>query len=182
MRFPLQHKLDLPCVFEQIVAGRLHADGRRYLPLIVLRPTGDGAPEALRLGVVDRHHRVREQDLGYAGSARLVWALSALRLQTAPRRKGLDAEPTLRAGEPSTAPRAYAEVLEVAAWEVAREELPYERLYAELLLDIGFGVVGLRTSLTAPDLVAAVGAARVGPGDFVELTRSRIDILGFEAE
>jgi len=181
MRFPLQHKLDLPCVFERIVAGRLHDDGRRYLPLIVLRPTGDGAPEALRLGVVDRHHRVSEHDLGRAGSARLVWALSTLRLQTATRRKGLEPEPTLRPGEPITAPRAYAEVLEVAAWEVAREELPYERLYAELLLDVGFGVVGLRTSLTAPDLAAAVGAARVGPGDFVELTRSRIDILGFEA-
>lgn len=178
MRFPLQDKLDLPCVFERLVPGRLHPDGRRYLPLLLLRPTAAGAPPDLLLGVVDRHHRVREEDVGRAGSARLVCSLSALRLQ-AGRRRALEPEPGLARGAASTAPAVYGEVLAVPAWERGGGELPYETLYTELLLDVGLGSVGLRTSLTAGDMAAAVGKAVLAPGDFVELTRSRIDILGF---
>jgi hypothetical protein len=178
MRFPLSDRLDLPCVFEQYLPGRLHPDGRRYLPLIVLRPTAGEGP---LLGVVDRHHRVREADAGRRGSARLVFALSQLRLQRGTTRRGLEAEAGVRPGQPSLAPQLFGAVLEVAAWEPGGAELPYESLYTELLLDIGLGSVGLRTSLTAADMAAAVGTARLEPGDFVELNRSRVDILGFEA-
>jgi hypothetical protein len=179
MRFPLHQKLHFPCVFERMVPGRLHPDGRRYLPLILLRPTAPAAPEGLLLGVVDRHHRVREADLGQAGSAALVWSLSTLRSQEGEQRRELKPEPGWRSGQPSLAPIARGAVLEVAAWEVAREELPFERLYAELLLDIGLGVVGLRTGLTAPSLAHDIGVESVQPGDYLELSRSRIDVLGF---
>jgi hypothetical protein len=37
MRFPSSEQLNLPCTFAQLVPGRQHPDGRRYLPLIVLR-------------------------------------------------------------------------------------------------------------------------------------------------
>jgi hypothetical protein len=181
MRFPLQDKLDLPCVFEQLIPGRMHPDGRRYLPVIVLRPSGAGAPEDLLLGVVDRHHRVREQDLGRAGRARLVCALSTVRLQDGPLRQGLEPEPGLPPGSRSLAPTMYASVLEVATWEIRSGELPFESLYAELLLDLGYGRIGLRTSLAADDLGEKLGKARIEPGDYVELGRSRIDILSFEA-
>lgn len=181
MRFPLQDKLDLPCVFERFVPGQLHPDGRRYLPLLLFRPTAAETPEGLLLGVVDRHHRVHEGDVGRAGRAGLVCALSALRLQGAERRRGLEPEAGLRPGMASTAPIIFGEVLEVAAWEPGGGELPYETLYTELLLDVGLGTVGLRTSLTATDMSAAIGKARLEPGDFVELARSRIDVLAFEA-
>lgn len=179
MRFPLQDKLDLPCVFERFVPGKLHPDGRRYLPLLLLRPTAAGAPAGLLLGVVDRHHRVREDDVGRAGRARLVCSLSRVRLQGGSRR-GLEPEPELAPGAATTAPLVYGRVLDVPAWERGGGELPYETLYTELLLDVGLGVVGLRTSLTADDMAAAIGKAELAPGDFVELTRSRIDILAFE--
>lgn len=178
MRFPLIDKLDLPCALERLVPGQLHPDGRRYLPLVILRPTL--APGPL-LGVVDRHHRVREADEGRLGRARLVCSLSALRLQGGVGRRGLEPEAGLRPGAASTAPLVYGEVLEVAAWERGGVELPYETLYAELLLDVGLGVVGLRTSLTAADMAVAIGKPELAPGDFVELRRSRIDILAFEA-
>jgi hypothetical protein len=178
MRFPLQDKLALPCVFERLIPGRPHPDGRRYLPLIVLRPSA--APEGLLLGVVDRHHRVREEHVGLAGNARLVCALSALRLQAGSPRLGLEPEPGRQPGAPSLAPLVYGRVLEVAAWEAGAGALPYESLYTELLLDVGSGRIGLRTSLTADSLAAELGKAQLAAGDFVELTRSRIDILAFE--
>lgn len=182
MRFPLQDKLALPCVFERLVPGRLHPDGRRYLPLIVLRPTAAGARTDLLLGVVDRHHRVLEEHVGRAGSARLVCALSALRLQTGPPQLGLEPEPGRQPGAPSLAPLIYGRVLEVAAWEAGAGALPYESLYTELLLDIGLGRIGVRTSLTAASLAAELGKPQLEPGDLIELTRSRIDILAFEPE
>lgn len=180
MRFPLFDRLDLPCVFEGLVPGQPHPDGRRYLPTILLRPTGraEAMPAGLVLGVVDRHHRVAEGEAGRAGSARLVCALSDLRLQAGPPRRGLLPEPGWRGGV-STRPVVLGRVVDVAAWETARGELPYETLYTELSLDVGLGVVGLRTSLTAQDLAAALGKPRLEPGDHVELARSRIDILGF---
>lgn len=180
MRFPLLDQLDLPCVFAGLVPGQPHPDGRRYLPTVVLRPTGraDALPDGLLLGVVDRHHRVAEGEVGRAGSARLVCALSGLRLQAGPPRRGLVPEASWRGGV-STRPIVLGRVMAVAAWEAERGNLPYEALYAELSLDIGLGVVGLRTSLTAADLATTLGKPRVEPGDYVELTRSRIDILGF---
>lgn len=180
MRFPLLERLALPCVFERLVPGRQHPDGRRYLPLIVLRPTAPGAPAGLLLGVVDRHHRVGEELVGVTGSARLVCALSALRLQAGPPRRGLQAEQGRQEGAPSLAPVVYGRVVEVAAWEPGAGALPYESVYAELLLDVGIGLVGVRTSLAAGSLAAELGKARLEPGDHVELTRSRIDILAFE--
>ncbi|NTU77818.1 MAG: hypothetical protein HGA45_00200 [Chloroflexales bacterium] len=181
MRFPLLDKLDLPCVFEQLVPGEPHLDGRRYLPLLLLRPTRPAGilPPGMLLAVVDRHHRVDEGDVGRSGVARLVFALSALRVQSAPLRQGLAPEPGWRGGA-SANPVVLGQVVEVGAWEVTRGQLPYEALYAELSLDIGLGIVGTRTSLTASDLEAELGKARVEPGDYIELTRSRIDILGFE--
>jgi hypothetical protein len=177
--------LSLPCVFERLVPGQLHPDGRRYLPLIVLRPTappGPGAitPAGLLLGVVDRHHRVDESAVGRAGVARLVFALSALRLQPPPQRAGLIPEDSWRPGHASTAPTLLGQVVQVAAWEQGGAQLPYQSLYTELVIDAGLGVVGLRTSLTAEDMAAAIGAAQIVPGDWVELRRSRIDILAFE--
>lgn len=181
MRFPLLEQLDLPCVFEGIVPGQLHPDGRRYLPLIVLRPTGraDLLPAGLLLGVVDRHHRVAEEAVGRTGRARLVCALSDLRLQAPPPRTGLRPEAHWPGGV-STRPVLLGRVVAVAAWEASSGHLPYEALYTELSLDIGVGIVGLRTSVTADNMAAAIGKARVEPGDYIELTRSRIDILGFE--
>lgn len=186
MRFPLLDQLDLPCLLEALVPGRPHPDGRRYLPTALLRPTAGAGP---LLGVVDRHHRVRAADVGRRGRARIVFALSQLRLQRGGQRRGLEPEAGLRAGQPSLAPLLFGEVLEVAAWEPGSGELPFESLYTELLLDIGLGRVGLRTNLAAADLAAAIapragpkanGTAQLARGDFVALTRSRIDILGFD--
>jgi hypothetical protein len=187
VRFPLIDTIAIPCVFERLVPGALHPDGRRYLPLIVLRPTSAPAPGAitpagLRLGVVDRHHVVAEGDVGRAGVARLVFALSALRLQPPPYRVGLEPEAGWRPGVTSLAPTLCGQVRAVAAWEPGGEHLPYQTLYTEMAIDAGVGVVGLRTTLTAQDMVAAVGAERVAPGDWVELRRSRIDILAFELD
>jgi hypothetical protein len=68
----------------------------------------------------------------------------------------------------------------VAAWEQGGGQLPYETLYTEMAIDAGVGVVGLRTSITAADMASAIGTARAEPEDWVELRRSRIDILAFE--
>ena len=148
MRFPLLSSLALPCVFEALVPGKLHPDGRRYLPLIVLRPSqapaGGVTPAGLRLGVVDRHHRVDEAYVGRAGVARLVCALSALRLQGQPHRAGLQPEAGWAAGRPSAAPTIYGRVGEVAAWEEGGGQLPYQTLYAALgAVNDGLGRVGL---------------------------------------
>jgi hypothetical protein len=185
MRFPLSEQLNLPCVFERFVPGRQHPDGRRYLPLIVLRlldsPLIEGQPAVTTLGVVDRHHVVAPALEGRVGVARLVFLLSALQLQTAPEQHGLAAEHSLAAGRASTMPSAYGRVLAVPSWEAEREHLPYESLYTELLLDIGAGVVGVRTSVTAASLAETIGKPRIEAGDWIEVRRSRIDILAFEA-
>jgi hypothetical protein len=178
MRFPLLDLLDLPCVFERLIPGKIHPDGRRYLPQILLRPTAEGAGDLL-LAVVDRHHLVAEADVGRTGSAQIVCALSHLRLQAPPLQLGLVPEPGLR-GDMTSEPTVFGRVVAVAAWEITRGQLPYEALYTELALDIGLGVVGLRTSLTAPSLAKTIGKATIVPGDHIMLTRSRIDILGFK--
>ena len=207
MRFPLSEQLNLPCTFAQLVPGRQHADGRRYLPLIVLRLAdalpGDSHPVVAALGVVDRHHVVDLALEGRAGVARLVFLLSGVRLQVgqppfhsvAPEpgspersrrvegsgfRQGLVAEAGLTTGRFSTAPIAYGRVIAVPSWEAEREHLPYESLYTELLLDIGAGVIGVRTSVTATSLAEMIGKPQIEPGDWLEVRRSRVDILAFE--
>jgi hypothetical protein len=184
MRFPLSEQLNLPCTFAQLVPGRQHPDGRRYLPLIVLRladarPVGD-RPALATLGVVDRHHVVDLALEGRAGVARLVFLLSGVGLQVGQPRQGLVAEEGLAAGRTSTAPIAYGRVVAVPAWEAEREHLPYESLYTELLLDIGVGIIGVRTSVTADSLTESIGKPQIQPGDWLEVRRSRIDILAFE--
>lgn len=185
MRFPLRDELSLPCTFERLVPGRQHPDGRRYLPLILLRladrPRIVDQPAITTLGVVDRHHVVDPALEGRAGVARLVFLLSAVRLQGDDPRQGLVAEEGLAAGRASTMPSAYGRVLAVPSWEAQREHLPYESLYTELLLDIGAGVVGVRTSVTAASLAETIGKPQIEPGDWLEVRRSRIDILAFEA-
>ncbi len=163
--------------------GRLHADGQRYLPLIMLRLT-DTPPAGVLglplLAVVDRHHRVNQTLEGHTGVARLVFLLSSLRLLETPR-QGLEDE-GLAAGRASTAPVAYGRVLAVPTWEAEQEQLPYESLYTELLLDIGLGVIGVRTNATAASLAEHLGKPRVEPGDWLKVWRSRIDILAFDTE
>ncbi len=183
MRFPQAEQLRLPCVFERFVPGQLHADGRRYLPLIVLRLESSSAPNnvttASTLGVVDRHHVVDPALAGRAGVARLVFLLSSVRVQDPPPRLGLVAEAGLPAGRASIVPTAYGRVVAVPSWEAERAQLPYESLYAELLLDVGAGIVGVRTSVTAGSLAESIGKPRVEPGDWLEVRRSRIDMLEF---
>ncbi|MFV9504400.1 MAG: hypothetical protein AB4911_07525 [Oscillochloridaceae bacterium umkhey_bin13] len=181
MRFPLADHLNLPCVFERLLPGRLHPDGRRYLPVIVLRPTSSAAlfPTSLRLAVVDRHHRVREADQGRPGQAKLVFALGELHAQSLPYQKGLVPEAGWQTSLSET-PTALGQVQAISAWEEGRGTLPYQTLYAELTLDLGLGIVGVRTNLTAPDLALALGAPRLTVGMHASLERARIDILGFE--
>ncbi|MFN8478494.1 MAG: hypothetical protein U0074_11835 [Kouleothrix sp.] len=176
MRFPNGEQLRLPCVFERFVPGQLHPDGRRYLPLIVLRPDGSDVP----IGVVDRHHRVDVALEGRAGSAQLVFLLSSVRLQAGAPQQGLVPEEGLAAGRTSIVPTAYGRVLAVPSWEAEQAHLPYETLYTELLLDVGVGVIGVRTSLTAKSLAEVIGKPQIEPGDWLEVTRSRVDILGFK--
>jgi hypothetical protein len=146
------------------------------------QPSGSRAPDQTvqRLGVVDRHHVVSPEHAGRDGVARLVLLLSTFHVQHEPFVQGLQPEPGLAVGRASTAPVAFGQVVNVLTWQVERGHLPYESLYAELLLDIGVGVVGVRTSMTAPDLAAAIGTPQVEPGDWLEVQRSRVDILGFE--
>ena len=190
MRFPLVEQLDLPCTFEGFVPGRLHPDGRRYLPLILLRLPPAGAPvvgaapvtNVTTLGVVDRHHVVDQTLEGRRGIARLVFLLSNVRLQEPPLRQGLVDEEGGAGGWASTAPVAYGRVVAVPTWEQGQAPLPYESLYTEMVLDIRLGMIGVRTSATAADLAESLGKARAEIGDWLRVWRSRIDILAFEAQ
>lgn len=154
----------------------MSADGRRVLPVVVLQPL---APALPAVGVVDRHHVVDPSLQGREGSARLVYLLSTFRVQTPPFRQGLVPEPSARDAGFSSTPEAFGRVLDVLSWEVENEHLPYEALYVELLLDLGAGVVGLRTSATAVNLAQTLGKPRIEPGDWLHVERSRIDILAF---
>jgi hypothetical protein len=171
-RFPLQDQLALPATLERFAPGRLHPDGRRYLPLLLFR-LASGA----LLGVVDRHHRVGPALEGCSGSARLVFLLSAIALQGDERRRGLDPGPAPD-GQASLAPDIFGQVLAVPSWETD-DRAGVETLYTELLLDIGLGVVGLRTGSSAPSVRESLGKQRIEPGDWLYVRRSRIDILEF---
>jgi len=173
MIFPLADSLSLPCRLAQVVPGALHADGRRYLPTLVF-----ALADGFEFGVVDRHHRVGVGSTGREGTARLVFLLSKLRLQTPPYTQGLRAEVggTHRL---VMRPLAFGQVVAVPTWELARDVLPYETLYTELLLDLGVGVVGVRTNATAPSIANAIGTTQLAAGDWISVERSRIDILNF---
>jgi hypothetical protein len=170
MHFPLHDHLNLPCVIEQIVPGKPHPDGRRYLPQILLRPYGTD----MLIGVVDRHHRVAAASSGQAGQARLVCAMGAVRAQTPPYRLGLEHGPGWRGGA-CFDPHILGRVHSIATWEPAGGPLAQATVYSELSLDLGMGLVGLRANLDP----AALTATTLAPGDYLELTHARIDILSF---
>jgi len=155
------------------VPGRLHSDGRRYLPQLILR-----APDGALLGVVDRHHYVDAGLAGHDGVAQLVFLLGNVSLQGAvDERLGIA---VTAPGRIETTPAVYGRVLEVPSWELRSGNLPYQALFVELLLDIGGGVIGVRTNLTADAIAEHLGTQRIRPGDRLAVKRSRIDILGFE--
>src|SRR3954471_488823 len=113
-RFPQLDELRLPAVFVRYVPGRLHPDGRRYLPLLLF----DVGLEA-QLGVVDRHHLVPAELEGTRGNARLVFLLSSVKLQQpGTQRRAL--VPEVVRDRASTAPEAYGRVIAVPTWEEQR--------------------------------------------------------------
>ena len=181
MRFPQLHELHVPCEFVEVVAGELHPDGRRYLPLLVFAldpdPRHTVTPAGFRLGVVDRHHRVDLNTCGRRGMARLVCALGRFQPQLAPFHLGWQPE---RASLISTMPTIFAQIEEVLTWEHQQGYLAHESLYAELRVVIGQSRLGFRNSLTAPAIREVLGKDRLAAGDFIQLERPRIDILAFE--
>lgn len=180
--FPCVEQLALPCCFVRFVPGKPHANGKRYLPLIVFeapRHVGAAAGPAILLGIVDRHHVVDTALEGRIGIAQLVFLLSTVQLQSNPVRHGLEDESGATGGA-ILAPTIYGRVVAAPTWEMHQEHLPYQELFAELLLDIGIGVVGVRTHLTADSLAEKLGKPQIEPGDWLRVSRSRIDILGFK--
>lgn len=174
MRFPMLDQVALPVVFNSFIPGQPHADGRRYLPLLLLT-----LQNGVELMVVDRHHYVDPALAGRSGIARLVFLLSTIHLQPGQeRRQGVSTGG--QAGMMSV-PEAFGQVIAVPSWEAQSGKLPYESLYTELLVDVGGGTVGVRTSVTADDLAATIGKPQLEVGDWIHVERSRVDILGFEA-
>lgn len=176
LRFAHLDQLALACVFERLVPGQLHADGRRYLPQVMLR-LAPMSGTITHLEVVDRHHLVDPASQGHAGLAQLLFLLSRIRLQHGAPQQGLFDRHSAR----SYAPLAFGRIVQVGAWELQRGQLPYETLYTELVLDVGVGTIGVRTSATAPDIAAQIGKETLETGDWIVVERSRIDILGFQS-
>ncbi|MBA3947435.1 MAG: hypothetical protein H0X37_23115 [Herpetosiphonaceae bacterium] len=173
-RFPLLEQLTLPATFSHYVPGNLHPDGHRYLPLLLWK-----LANGLEIGIVDRHHIIDPSCVGEQGEIGIVFLLSTITLQPPDmQRQGLEPE-RRSAGRVSTAPAAYGRVLHVPSWEEERGNLSYEYLYTELLLDIGLGIVGVRTAMTATDLQSTLGKERLEAGDWITVGQSRIDILQF---
>jgi hypothetical protein len=165
MYFPLYNQLKLSCIVERIVPGQPHPDGRHYLPQILLRPAGAD----ILLGVVDRHHRVAATAEGCVGVARLVCSMGVVRVQTPPYRLGMGITADWRGGA-CFDPHIQGRVDRIAVWEPAGKALAKATVYSELSLDLGLGLVGLRANLEPVALA---------PGDYLDLTRTRIDILSF---
>ena len=173
MRFPALEQVALPATLVALNPGRLHRDGARYLPLVVLR-LADGT----QLGVVDRHHRVDPDAVGKAGLARLIFQLSRIQLQPpGQQRRGIAVPPDERHGI-SVMPAAFGQIVSVLTWEQHRK-LGYASLYTELLIDIGAGTVGLRTTVAGASLTEAIGSEQLQAADWIELANSRIDMLAF---
>lgn len=174
-RFPLLDRLALPATFDSYVPGNLHPDGRRYLPLLIFKLAG-----GISIGVVDRHHIVDPELEGRSGVVKLVFLLSSVELQPPHAfRQGIFTEPHNRGGM-TTMPEAYGSVVAVPSWEVEQGHLPYDSLYTELVLDVGGGTIGVRTHVTADNLAAKIGKAQLAVGDWITVSRSRVDILGFD--
>jgi hypothetical protein len=174
-RFPMLDRIALPASFDSYVPGDLHPDGRRYLPLLIFKLAG-----GVSVGVVDRHHLVDPKLEGRAGLVKLVFLLSSVELQApGSARRGVFAEPSNHSGM-TTTPEAFGQVLAVPSWEVEQGHLPYDALYTELLLDVGDGTIGVRTHVTADNLAEKLGKAQFASGDWIAVSRSRVDILGFD--
>lgn len=178
MRFGALTQLRLPCRFEEVIPGETHHDGRRYLPTLMLTPhtTSTVASPLTPLAIVDRHHVVDLAQHGHMGTAQLVCLLAPFMLQKNTTLHGFQ-----DVGSRVRVPQVYGQVTHVATWEVPHTPLPYESLYCEFVIDVGGGTVGVRTHLSAPTLAAKIGTAMLVPGDWVVVTRPRIDILGFTA-
>jgi len=176
MRFPEVQSVALPATFVEFRPGRLHPSGMRYLPLIVLR-LADG----VMLGVVDRHHRVEAADVGQAGTARLIFQLSLIQEQPPGQQVAAITPGAHERGEFSIEPLVFGQIAALHTWEQHRK-LGYESVYTEMLLQVGPGTVGLRTTITGDDLDEAIGANRLREGAWIKLENSRIDILEFAPE
>jgi hypothetical protein len=184
MRFAADWALDLPCQLAEVHPGQLHQDGRRYLPTLVLQMDESRVPtvpllraDVRQVPVVDRHHRVDLQQAGQFGSAALVCLLCQFRLQDAPYQMGFVPQERGIAG----APQVFGQVTHVAVWEQPQTPLPYQSLYCEYVMNVGWGHIGVRTHATAPDLAAQIGCTQLQVGDWVQVWRPRIDILRFVA-
>ena len=171
MRFPGLNQLQLQATLSSVTPGRLHRDGTRYLPVL-----GFELQDGTILGVVDRHHVVDQQLIGSKGTLRLVCLLSRITVQKPPYQQGVVAP----ASQPSLTltPVIYGQITCIPTWECTHQ-LGYTQLYTELHLELGLGSVGVRTTLTAPVLQDALGADRLEPAMWLEVTRSRIDVLAF---
>jgi hypothetical protein len=172
MRFPDVALLSLPTTFVRFVPGRLHHDGSRYLPVVGLR-LNDGR----ELDVVDRHHRINPDHLNSSGEARLVFLLSAIRLQPLGQMHRCLEHEGIALGA-ATRWIAQGQIVALPTWEHHRK-LDAETVYLEAHLDVGIGRVGVRTTLTTPNLHDLLGADQLMVGDWLIVERSRIDILAF---
>lgn len=176
-RFPQFDQLGLPATLLRYIPGKPHPDGRRYLPLLIFRLTN-----GFELAITDRHHVVAEEEVGMSGTISVVSSLSKISVQPADQtRQGL-VDHTSGAGRATTAPAIYGQVVSIPAWESEREHLPYEYLYTELLLDVGLGVMGVRTAMTADDMAGVIGKVQLVAGDWITVGPSRIDILAFKPD
>lgn len=183
MRFSVLSQLHLRCRYEQFIPGALHPDGRRYLPQLIMTPLDAGpdtAPDT-KLWLVDRHHRVDPELAGKVIIARLLCALSTVQLQNPPFRAGFTSLTSITPATPLSEPIVYGRVAAILTWEVEREHLPFETLYTELVIALADeATIGLRTTLSAPRIADLIGRDHLALGDWIEVRRSRIDILALE--
>lgn len=172
MRFPDTELLGLAATLVRLVPGKLHRDGSRYLPVVGLRLVN-----GLEIDIVDRHHRVDPASVGAVGTAQVVFLLSSVRLQSVGQHN-TSLEPEGLALGAATRWLAQGQIVALPTWEQHRK-LDIDSSYVEAHLDIGVGRIGVRTTLTAPDLQHTLGAERLQIGDWLVVERSRIDILAF---
>ena len=177
MRFPAANQLHFGCRFADLLPGRLHSDGRRYLPTLILAwPTH--AQQPLHLALVDRHHRVDLDLIGQQGHAQLIFALGELtRFVGTKPSEGLHPEAGWEQRGFSSNPTVIATIEELLDWEQDPTPLSNPMIYAEMLLRFGDARVGLRTSLSATDFPAPLRT-----GEIIVLRNARLDILGFRVE
>ncbi len=176
MRFTAIAQVQLPCLFQHVIAGETYRDGRQYLPTLWFTPhtASQTTIPMSSVAIVDRHHVVDTQLVGQHGDVQLVLLLSPFMLQKTPHQRGF-----CDVGSPARVPQVYGQVTHVATWEVPHTPLPYQSLYCEFVMDVGGGTVGVRTHVSAPNLADRIGTAQLQPGDWVVVPRPRIDVLGF---